>query len=262
MKPPILKCFGTGDGWACSDRNHSSFLYQFGGATVLIDAGEPISRNYKASGLNYDLIDRILISHMHFDHIGGLFMLMQGFWLEARKKPLIIQMPAHGIAPVRNLLNAGCIFNELLPFELKFEPLELGSVIEIGHVRITPYPTSHLEQLRQSFQSQYPQPFPAFSFVMETGGFRVVHTADIGAVEDLDPLLDRPIDLMVCELAHVQPESLFRRLQKCQIARVVFIHLGRPFWEEIEPIRALAKEMLPRIQFSFARDGDEMEWDF
>ena len=47
-----------------------------------MDCGETVSGGYKATGLDYDTIDRIFISHLHSDHIGGFFMLMQGFWLE------------------------------------------------------------------------------------------------------------------------------------------------------------------------------------
>ena len=76
MESFSLRCFGVGDGTACADRNHSAYLYSFGATTLLLDCGEPISRGFKASGLNYDLIDRIFISHLHADHIGGLFMLV------------------------------------------------------------------------------------------------------------------------------------------------------------------------------------------
>src|SRR5882672_8610337 len=81
-----LRCFGVGDGWPCADRKHASFLYRFDKVSILVDCGEPISSSYKASGLSYDAIDRIFISHLHFDHIAGFFMLMQGFWLERRQK--------------------------------------------------------------------------------------------------------------------------------------------------------------------------------
>src|SRR5205823_1827426 len=81
-----LKCFGTGDGWPSADRNHSSFLYRFGQTRVLIDCGEGISRSYKASGLSYNAVDGIFLSHMHADHTGGFLMLMQGMWLEKRRK--------------------------------------------------------------------------------------------------------------------------------------------------------------------------------
>ena len=56
----FLRCFGVGDGTASAERNHSAYRYNFGEVSLLVDCGEPISRSFKASGLSYDLIDRIL----------------------------------------------------------------------------------------------------------------------------------------------------------------------------------------------------------
>src|SRR2546426_8712678 len=141
MESFSLRCFGVGDGTACADRNHSAYLYGFGATTLLLDCGEPISRGFKASGLNYDLIDRILISHLHSDHIGGLFMLLQGFWLEKRQKDLHVHLPREGIQPLRQMLQASFLFEELLPFQVIFSPWSSGQPLLVEpDVRITPFP--------------------------------------------------------------------------------------------------------------------------
>ncbi|MEW6158809.1 MAG: MBL fold metallo-hydrolase [Verrucomicrobiota bacterium] len=259
MHPVSLKCFGVGDGWACPDRNHSSFLYRLGRNSFLIDCGEPISGSLKASGLDYESIDRIFVSHLHCDHIGGFFMLMQGLWLEQRKRDLPVHMPAYGIAPVHNMLEAAYIFDDLLPFRLDLVPLRADEPVVFGDVTVTVFPTTHLEGLRKAFQKKYPQPFVAFSFLIEANGLRIAHSADLGAPDDLDPLLEKPVDLLVCELAHFRPEELFRYLQDRPVKRVVFIHLARACWENLAETRALAKKMLGKMDFTFAKDGDEIE---
>ncbi|MDB6021142.1 MAG: Beta-lactamase domain protein [Pedosphaera sp.] len=253
-----LKVFGVGDGWPCADRNHAAFLYRFGDVSLLLDCGEPISRSYKASGLDYDLIDRIFISHLHSDHIAGFFMLMQGFWLEQRKKDLPVSMPADGIKPFAQLLNAGLIFKELLQFRLKFEALKTGKPVMTGDVRVTPYPSTHLEQLRRAFQKRYPQDFAAYCFLIEHGKLRIGHSADIGCPEDLEPLLRKPLDLLVCELAHFQAEDLFLYLQSRQIKRILFMHVARPYWEDLKKTQRLAAKMLPNIPCTFIKDNQEI----
>lgn len=250
-----LKSFGVGDGWPSEDRNHSSFLYQVGKTSLLIDCGEPISRLYKASGLNYDTIDQIFLSHLHFDHVGGFFMLIQGFWLEQRQKDLVVHLPQDGIDPIRNMLNAACLFDDLFSFRLRFEPLKSGSPILINKVKVTPFRTTHLDSLRRAFQHKHPQKYEAFCFLMESNGLRIGHSADIGAPEDLDPLLEQPLDLLVCELAHARPEHLFRYLRNRSVGHIVFTHLSRRLWESLEEISALASESLGSIPFSFAQDG-------
>lgn len=260
MRSSSVKCFGIGDGWPCSDRNHSSFLYRCAEAALLIDCGEPISRSFKASGLGYDSFDRILLSHLHCDHVGGFFMFMQGLWLESRKKVLPVHMPEYAIEPVRQMLRACYIFEELFSFRLEFVPLRAGEPISSNGLKVTPYPTTHLESLRRSFAGRYPQPFQAFSFLMEAKGKRIAHSADLGAPEDLEPLLRRPVDLLVCELAHFQPEALFKYLEGRPIGRIVFIHLDKRLWENLDEIQALAEGMLPGIPCQFARDGDEFSF--
>src|SRR5215467_11496570 len=132
-------CFGTGDGAPCEDRNHASFLYRLGKTNILIDCGESVDRSYKASGLSYDEIDAIFLSHLHSDHVGGFFMFMQGMWLEGRRKPLKVYLPRKAINPLREMLNTVFLFNEMLPFRLHFFGLENEQSVKIRDVRVTPY---------------------------------------------------------------------------------------------------------------------------
>jgi ribonuclease Z len=258
MRKFALKIFGVGDGWPCADRNHAAFLYRLGAVSLMIDCGEPISRSYKGSGLDYDLVDRIIISHLHSDHIAGFFMLMQSFWLEQRKKNLPVSMPADGIKPFMGMLQLSLIFKELLNFKLSFEAIKVRQPIITGDVKVTPYPSTHLDQLRRTFQGKYPQDFAAYCFLIEQGALRIGHSADIGCPEDLEPLLKKPLDLLVCELSHFRAEDLFLYLQKREIKHLVFTHVGRPYWEDMTRTRRLAAKMLPHIRFTFARDHQEI----
>jgi ribonuclease BN (tRNA processing enzyme) len=252
-----LTCFGVGDGWPCADRNHSAFLYRFGGTSLLVDCGDGFSRPFKAAGLSYDAIDRIFISHLHADHFAGLFMLLQGCWLEGRKKDLSVHLPADGVKPLGQMLRAAMLFPELLKFRLRLHALQAGKGVPVDGVRVTPFPTSHLDQLKKSFQKKHPLRFAAYCFLIESGKLRIGHSADIGRPEDLEPLLRQPLDLLVCELAHFRAEKLFRYLARHEVRRVVFVHLGRRYWENLKATRVLAAKMLPDVRFSFALDNQE-----
>jgi ribonuclease Z len=251
-----LNCFGVGDGVASADRNHSSYLYRLGAASVLIDCGEPVSHSFKASGLSYDTIDRIFLSHLHSDHVGGFFMLLQSFWLEPRKKELTVHLPNDGIEPLTRMLRAAYLFPEVLPFALRFEPHVAEKPVACGEAKVTPYRTTHLDALRKSFQAKYPGDYAAYCFLIESGKRRIAHSADIGAPEDLEPLLEQPVDLLVCELAHFTPEALFGYLRDKRIGRILFTHLSRWNWERLPEIEKLAGQMLPGFNYSFPRDHD------
>src|SRR5580765_3314919 len=255
MQSVSIRCFGVGDGMASADRNHSSYLYNFGEVSLLLDCGEPISRSFKASSLDYNLIDRILISHMHADHFGGLFMLLQGFWLEKRTKDLHVHLPAEGIQPLRQMLDAAFLFEELMPFRLILSPWSSGQTVSLKpDIRITPFPTTHLQGLRKRFETKYPGDYAAFCFLLETEGHRIGHSADLGSPRDLEPLLAKPLELLVCEVAHFKPEDLFSLLKGRDIKRIVFTHVARHHWERLEETRRLAARYLPETSFSFPRD--------
>lgn len=255
-----LKCFGVGDGWPCADRNHASFLYRFGKTSILVDCGEAISGSYHAARLSYDTVDRIFISHLHADHLAGFFMLMQGFWLEGRKKALTVHLPTDGIKPVQQVLRAGMIFKELLRFRLSFEALRAGRPVMVGNTRVMAHSTTHLDRLRKLYQKKYPLRFDAFSFLLEAGRLRVGHSADIGRPADLEPLLQKPLDLLVCELAHFKAEELFRYLNGRGIKRIVFVHLARAYWENLGRVRRLATRMLPDTRCFFPHDREEISF--
>jgi ribonuclease Z len=254
MQPFSLKCFGVGDGMASADRNHSSYLYSFGKTSFLVDCGEPISRSFHASGLSCETIDRILISHLHADHIGGFFMLLQGFWLEKRKKDLHIHMPADSIQPLRQILQTCFLFDELLPFRLIFSPWSSGQRLALPEAQVTAFPTSHLHTLRKSFQAMYPGDYAAYCFLFESESWRIGHSADLGSPNDLEPLLTKPLDLLVCEVAHFKPEELFAFLKGRDIKRIAFTHVARHYWSRLEETRRLAADFLPATVFSFPQD--------
>ena len=255
MKKFSLTCLGVGDGWPCADRRHASFLYRFGKTSLLVDCGEPVDASLRTHGVKPDTIDNLLISHLHSDHIGGFFMLMQGFWLEGRRKELPVCLPGGAIKPLREMLRTVFVFDELLNFRMKFLPLKAGKTFTTRGVQITPFPTTHLEGFRSKFQKKYAMDFSAFSFLFQAGGLRVGHSADLGKPEDLEPLLEKPLDLLVCELAHFPPEEMFIYLRGRPIKRVVFIHVARALWEDIAKTRRFASKMLPDIPHTFARDG-------
>jgi len=254
-----LTCFGTCDGWPSADRNHASFLYRMG-KNILIDCGDSIDRCYKASGLSYQSLDAIFISHLHSDHFGGFFMLMQGCWLEGRSRPLPVFLPAGAIKPLRAMLDAAFLFDEALKFRLGLRPLSANQTVSIGSLKVKAFPTSHLTRTKARFQKKYRCDFSSFGFLLEADGRRVVHSADLGSPEDLAPVLEEPVDLLVCELAHFTPRAIFSFLKKQPVRRVGFVHVARNLYANPGPTRRMAARMLSGIPHSFPRDNAQIRF--
>lgn len=256
MQNASLKCFGVGDGFPDAHRGHSSFLYQLAGQSILIDCGEPLTSRYQAAGLSYDLVDQVLLSHLHADHVGGFLMFMQALWLKRRQKNLPIKLPADGIAPVKAMLNAAYLFDELFEFQLNFSPLTAGEAFAVGDVRITPYRTKHLDGFVRQFQAKYRQSFDAFCFLIEAGGLRIGHSADLGEPADLAPLLKKPLDLLVCELAHFKIDSLLQYLAGRSLKKILFVHLTKESWHHQAEVLADAAKALPHTHCAIAQPGE------
>ena len=259
MSKATLHALGTNDGWAADQRGHSAFLYHLGNSTILIDCGEPVGRSLRSAGVKPDDLDGLLLSHLHCDHVGGFFMLMQGFWLDQRTRPLTVHMPEEGLVPVRRMLDAAYIFEELMPSELNFTALTVGEPFEVSDIHITAHPTSHLHQLKEHFVKKYPAKYEAFCFLLESNETRVAHSADIGALADLEPILTQPVDLLVCELAHVEPKELFTYLAGKEIGQVAFMHLSRPYREKLDELKNQANSILGDLPHTFLDDGDLIE---
>lgn len=256
-KNATLHCFGIGDGWPASDRRHASFLYRFGPTSLLVDCGDGANPGFFAEGLKYDALDGVLLSHLHSDHVGGFSLFIQDLWLQKRRRPLPVHLPGSGIAPLKAWLDATILPPALIGFPIRWVPLATGRKFRAGKVSVTAFPTSHLESLRRALAPRYPHiGFEAFSFLLEAPGVRIAHTADLGAASDLPPLVAQPLDLLVCELAHVELEPLAAMLRGRPIGKIVFMHLAREFWNDLPGTRKRLKAAMGGIPFTIARDGD------
>ncbi len=258
--PRQVICLGVGDGHVSRTRGHAAFLYQGGAGRVLVDCGEPAAGALLRAGAALETLDAIFISHLHFDHVGGLFTLLQGLWLSPRRRSLTIYLPARGRKPILDLMRASRLFAAWEPFALRWEPLRPGQPIAVGEWTVTPVPTTHLTDAPTDGGAPAPVRGEAFGFILESGGRRVAHTADLGGPEDLAGFLTRPLDLLVCELAHVSPPELFARLRGRDIRRVALVHLSESQWRRRRHWLARAGRVLAPIRVCIPRDGQRLTW--
>lgn len=253
-------CLGVGDGGPNPDRGHAAFLYRLGGVRLLVDCGEPATRALLQAGVRADDLDHIFISHQHFDHIGGLFTLLQGLWLAPRRHPLTIHLPGVGLRPVRELMRTACLFDDWTPFPLVFRPLRVGKKVAVKEAVVTPHASSHLRVLQPIHGPRNPRLSQAFSFILETKDRRVAHSADLGGLADLEGLTREPLDLLVCELSHLDVAEVCAYLTGKPIRHVAFVHLSTLQWRRRAQIEARAARALRPIQVRVPGDGERIDF--
>lgn len=247
-----LLVLGSAAGYPCPGTGHASHLLTAGGYQILIDAGEPCSRTLAEHNLYPSTLDAVFLTHGHADHTGGLPMLLQTAIILGRDKPLTLVMPEEIIDPLQQWLEATYVGPSVSPFPMRFVAWEQEPVLEAFGLRVTPKPTRHLEYLRKKSAA----PLHAFSLRIAVEGADLVFSGDLGGPEDLDSQLTDPTELLVCELAHFEPEHLLTYLaHKPRINRLVLTHLAARFLDRAEELVARARDLLPQTLTVVAEDG-------
>lgn len=105
---------GTAGQIPSAKRNHTGIFLNYEGEGILIDCGEGMQRQFRIARLNPCKITKILITHMHGDHVLGLSGILQTLGLSGYNKTLEIYGPKGIREFMRKLLDA-------FPFRCEYE---------------------------------------------------------------------------------------------------------------------------------------------
>ncbi len=246
--PIELTLHGTGGGDANADRLASAATIRFSSGSLLqLDAGEGCSRAMRRDGVDLDRIDSVMISHMHADHWCGLPGLVTAWSIAERETPADIYLPHGTIGFFESVLLTSYSFPAKRSFPLRF--LELAPLALPEGWSLGLFPTTHLDDVvaqaaAEGLQAQ------AYGYLLLKGERRIVLSADLGAKEDLDHVIDGA-ELLVCESTHVEPEEILTLARERNVGRVVFTHL--------KASEATFPERFDGLDWKVAREGERLE---
>jgi len=138
-----LKILGTASAMPISDRNPSAQALSVHGRLFLIDCAEGTQQQFRRMHLSFLKIEAIFISHIHGDHVFGLFGLLSTMAMYGRSQELHIYGPA-AMAGMLKLFRT--YFGEGVNYEIIHHPLSMKSP-EIVHVskcvQVSAFPLNH-----------------------------------------------------------------------------------------------------------------------
>jgi ribonuclease Z len=109
----------------------------------LIDCGEGTQMQLRKNKIRFGKINHIFISHLHGDHVFGLYGLLSTFSLLGRKSPLHLYAPEKYRLILQSHLDD---FDIHLSFEIDFIPLSGNDPVQIlddKYITVTSFPLKH-----------------------------------------------------------------------------------------------------------------------
>ncbi len=140
MKLTIL---GSSSALPTSERYPSAHVLNAHERLFLIDCGEGTQMQLRKNRIRFGKINHIFISHLHGDHIFGLYGLLSSFSLMGRKTPVHLYAPENYQQILRSHLSD---FDINLSFEIDFIPLKGNDpflILDDKYLTVTAFPLQH-----------------------------------------------------------------------------------------------------------------------
>jgi ribonuclease Z len=152
-----LTFLGTSASVPSADRNHPSLLVEAGGHRIMVDCGEGTQRQLLRSGAGFRRLDRLLLTHGHFDHVLGI----PGLFSTLRLRQSTDVMTIHGSPGTLDIvvrMLAGLWGEGRAPIPLQLVPLVEGriSITTLGRVAVALGTNMVNESLRRSNSERSP----------------------------------------------------------------------------------------------------------
>lgn len=202
---------GSGSGKSELGKRHAALLVRHYRGTFLLDCGEGTSQALLKHQLSADEITAVVISHLHPDHVTGLYMLVQNLYLQGRKVPLKIYLPER-VEAVKKSFELFYLFASRLPYELQFTEV---TQVSADFSFITMIPTNHLKGYRGFVVAEGLKNQCRSWAVCIHEAKQLLYSADITSIAAIKKYLPET-DLLIIDAFHTSAEDI-----------LLLKHLGR-----------------------------------
>lgn len=220
-----INVLGSGNAFNTNGRAHAAYLIEAqNSGCILLDCGATTLYRLQQINFDFDLLDGVLLTHFHGDHIGGLPFLFIQLWLvEKRNRTLKVIGPV-GVKEICKSLMDICypgFFDKCLLEFIEVSPDESIDFITFGHeIQIKPFKISHRPE---SLGYRAREDTKEFAFSGDSSFdqnlFDLVDGVDLALIE-LSILSQDEISV-----AHVSLEEVKLNIEKLNAHSIVFTHI-------------------------------------
>ena len=247
---------GTGSGKTSLKRHHTSLLLK-SDLLILIDTGDGVSHALLKSKIDFSLIDVIVITHFHPDHLSGISSLLNQMKMNGRERDLRIYVHENLKEVLINYITANYIFSERLGFPVKFSSFNNENEIVLGdNISFYAKENSHLKKLQG--RGEYDDKLlKSFSLLFNIYGDKILYSGDIGSKDDLFLFKNEKINILISEITHIKMNNLPDIFHLLNPQKIFIVHID----DEIESELTMwhqALDVSKREVFVITYDGQKV----
>ena len=166
-------------------RNQSAQALSVHGRLFLIDCGEGTQYRLVEERIPMMKLDSIFLSHIHGDHVFGIFGLLSTLGMKGRQTPLNIFAPLN-FGPILKFFLS--YYGEGLAYEIRYTPLkmkEAETILETKSIAVQAFPLNHgIECFGFRFAEKEP-PFNVHKEAIERYGLSLTEIGTLKRGEDV-----------------------------------------------------------------------------
>jgi ribonuclease BN (tRNA processing enzyme) len=222
-----FRILGSGSGYPELGKHHSAYYIETANQRFLFDCGEGTSQQLLRYELADNEIDAIIISHFHPDHVAGIFMVLQMFYLRKRTKKLWLFVPEKKEAFL-DILNFFYSFPKRFTYEIQMEETaEVGLFFQ----ELKSYHTSHLLTYKDFIMDEkLPNEMKSYSLLITGQNQKLFISSDILSIKEI-PFAEINADIYILDGMHPNADEIIDFL-KNETAKVILSHGLSPELEE------------------------------
>jgi ribonuclease BN (tRNA processing enzyme) len=240
MGPVEVRFVGSGDAFGSGGRFQTCIAVRSSDDFFLIDCGASSLVAMRQQGIDPRDVTKILITHLHGDHFGGLpFFILDGQFASKREAPLTVAGPPgleERLNQAREILFPGS--SRVDPgFELRIVEIKARTPVSIDGVQVTAFPAAHFSGA------------PSYSLRVDVAGKTFVYSGD---TQWTDTLIEASADadLFACECyvydedvaLHNSYAKIMQNRTRMTCKRIIVTHMNEDMLSRVGDIELEAAE--------------------